>query len=373
MQSKITRGWIGGLALILAGLLFLAQNMNWLGPWSPQVWMYVFAGASVLFFVNYFFSGIQEWGWLFPATILGGVALTLGLVQLGVGDPILGAPVLVGVAVPFLVAFALDRTNWWALIPAWVLIAIAVIISFAGRVAGELVGGLVMWAVALPFFVVYLRNRGHWWALIPALILAALGTLIPLEEVVGGDWIGTFIMLAIALPFLAVYLHDRSRWWALIPAFVLTAVGVLIPLSQRAQGEWVGAFVMFAVALPFLVVYLVSARNWWAIIPAGILTTLGLVVGVLGARDFDLDGMARMNGLLFLGWAVTFGILWLRPSAGQRHAWARYPALGLAAAAVLALVLGANFQLIWPVLLIGAGVLALWGTFRSGRGTPLSR
>jgi hypothetical protein len=83
--------------------------------------------------------------------------------------------------------------------------------------------------------------------------------------------------------------------------------------------------------------------------------------------------MARMNGLLFLGWAVTFAILWLRPAAGQRQTWARYPALGLAAAAVLALALGANFQLIWPVLLIGAGVLALWGAFRSGSGTPLSR
>ena len=144
MQSKITRGWIGGLALILAGLLFLAQNMNWLGPWSPQVWMYVFAGASVLFFVNYFFSGIQEWGWLFPATILGGVALTLGLVQLGVGDPILGAPVLGGVAVPFLVAFALDRTNWWALIPAFVLTAVAVIITITRREEGEMVGENVM-------------------------------------------------------------------------------------------------------------------------------------------------------------------------------------------------------------------------------------
>ncbi|MBL8055669.1 MAG: hypothetical protein JNK29_03170 [Anaerolineales bacterium] len=373
MQTQNARGWLGGIALILAGLLFLAQNLNWLGPWSPQIWMYVFAGASGLFFINYVVGGVREWGWLFPATCLGGVALTLGLVQAGVDEPILGAPVLVGVAVPFLVAFALDRQRWGVLIPAWILIAIALIVSFAERVSGELIGGLVLWAIALPFLVVYLRNRAHWWALIPGLLMATLGTLVPLEDLVGGAWIGSFVLLALALPFLAVYLHDRSRWWALIPAFILAAIGVLIPLIERAQGVWVDAFVMGAIALPFLVVYLVSARNWWAIIPAGILLTIGLVIGFTGATNFDLNGMARLNGLLFLGWAVTFAILWLRPSGEQRHTWARYPALGLAAAAGLALVLGANFDLLWPVLLIGAGLIALWSAFRPGRGTPLSR
>jgi hypothetical protein len=372
MPIQNARNWLGGLALILAGVVLLAQSLGYLGPFTPLVWMYLFAGASVVFFITYFLSGVQEWGWLFPACILGGVALTLALVQSNVDDPILGTPVLIGVAVPFIVAFALDRRRWALLIPAWVLIAIAVIVAFAERVPGELIGGLVMWAIALPFLVVYLRDRSRWWALIPAFVLAALGTLIPLTSILEGEWVGTFIMFAIALPFLVVYLRDRSRWWALIPAFVLAAVGVLIPLAERTEGEWVGAFVMFTIALPFLVVYLLAERNWWAIIPAGILATIGLVVALTGWRDLDLDGIARINGLMFLGWAATFAVLWLRPTS-QPHTWARYPALGLAAAAILAVVLGANFQLVWPVLLIGAGLVALWGAFRSGRGTPMSR
>lgn len=68
-----------GILLILGGGLFLAQNLGYLEEFSATTWMYIFIGASVLFFVTYFVSGLQHWGWLFPACIFGGLATTIWL------------------------------------------------------------------------------------------------------------------------------------------------------------------------------------------------------------------------------------------------------------------------------------------------------
>lgn len=369
MRSRYARGWLGGLALIVAGILFLAQNLNLVGPLSTPVWALIFAGASLVFLVTYFLSGIQSWGWLFPACILGAIAGVLGLVQAGLAGAFLGSLVLAGVALPFLAAFALDwRGRWWALIPAWSLLAIAGVVLVSETWPGEWVGGLVLWAIALPFLVVYLLDRTRWWAIIPGLVLAAIGTVVPLSAVLAEVWIGPLILAAGALPFLGLYLRDRTRSWALIPAFVLAAVAGLIPLAELSDGEWAGPYVLFAVALPFAVTYARSDDHWWAIIPAGLLASLGLASALAVVLPAAAGGTpAWLNGLVFLGWAATFTWVWLRPRK-QPQAWARFPALGCALAAAVAPIAGLNFDLVWPVLLIAGGLAALWTTLRPGRG-----
>lgn len=313
MRNQLIRLFWGS-ALILIGVVALLTNFNFLRGWSAPLWIIALIVVSALFFGTYFLSGVREWGWLFPACISAGVAATIALAEAGVRDSIVGVPVLASVGVPFVVAYILDRRqNWWALIPAWVMAVVAAITAIADRVPGE--------------------------------------------------FIGAGVMFAIALPFLVVFLTDRSRWWALIPAFVLAAVGGLVLLTTVTDGELIGAFVMFAVAAPFVVVYLLSERNWWAILPAGIMASIGLAIAITGWRGFDLNRAAWMNGVMFLGWAATFAVLWLRPAA-QPHRWAMYPAIGLALAGVLAVLLGANFQMYWPILLTAAGLLALFGALR---------
>ena len=124
---------------------------------------------SLLSFGGYFSAGLKEWGWLVPAMIFGGLAATVWLAGTGFNQPAIGSIILGSIAVPFLVAFLIDRkNNWWALIPAWVMGLLTIIVLITDFVQGEAIGTLVLWGIGLPFLVVYLTDRTRWWALIPA-------------------------------------------------------------------------------------------------------------------------------------------------------------------------------------------------------------
>ena len=90
-----------GIVLIVAGLLFLAQNLDAIPEVPPLVWVGVFGLACVLFAITYAISGPHQWGWLFPALISGGVALTILLTEAGVSSSLVGVPVLASIGVPF--------------------------------------------------------------------------------------------------------------------------------------------------------------------------------------------------------------------------------------------------------------------------------
>ncbi len=316
MKSKFGN-IIWGLLLILGGGLFLASNLGFLEELSAQFWALIFAGASLLFFVAYFLHGLQEWGWLFPASIFGALALTIELGELGLEGSVVAAPILLSVALPFGVAFIqAPRERWWALIPSWVMVVLTALVIFVERMPGE--------AVA------------------------------------------TLFLLAIAFPFLVVFLVNRSQRWALIPAFVLTAVGLIPLLAMRLSGDLMGSVVLMMIALPFFVVYLWSQDNWWALIPAGILSSIALSILLGLGGQFGPAVSTWMASAMFLGWAVTFGLLWLRRGS-QPTDWAKYPALGLLAASVMALIFRAGFQLYWPLVIIGVGILVLVANLRPRR------
>ncbi len=309
-----------GAALILGGGLFLAQNLGYFDQLSPQFWMAAFAGASLLFFASYFLSGsslaagIRHWGWLFPASISAALALTIGLSEAGFTDAAIGAPILASVGLPFVVAFALNpRQHWWALIPAWVMAVLTLLVLATTRVPGETIAALVLFGIGLPFIVVYLA--------------------------------------------------DRSRWWALIPAFTLCAVGLIPLLANRVGGQVMGALVLLMLALPFLAVFLWSPRNWWALIPAGILGSIGLSLLLGGIQVFGAYWETLISAFMFLVWAATFGLLWLRRES-QPTEWAKYPALVMLGAALVTMILGSGMQQYWPLALIAVGALVLLNNLR---------
>lgn len=299
-----------GLVLIAIGGLWLAGKLDYVqfDLFSAQAWVVAFAVASAAFFLSYFLNGLQKWGWLFPAFICAALALTIGMSIAGLDGSFMGVPILAAVALPFYVGFALDRTRWGLLIPAWVLTVLSAVTLLADLVEGEWIGALFLYAVAAPFLVVYLRDRSRKWALIPAAVIAVVGTIPLLVALFGDDdAVAVGVMLLFALPFFVVYFWSKGNWWALIPAGVFASIAAVVLLSL-----------------------LVPDQTPWL--------------------------EAAGSGLLFLGFGLTFGVLWLR-RATQPTDWAKYPAAGLLAASLAAFVLGENFRDFWAVALIIVGVM----------------
>ena len=348
-----------GITLILLSAALLADRLGYIdfARISTNAWVFIFGGAAVLFLLAYLLNGVKQWGWLFPTLICAALSLTIALATRALAGSFLGVPILVAIAMPFYAGFIVNRQSWGLLIPAWVLTVLAMITLLADQGNGELIGGLFLLVAALPFLIVYIMNRSRRWALIPTWALFVLGLISLLSTHANGNLVGALFLYAVALPFLAVYLMDRSRRWALIPAAVIALVGTFPLLAMLVGGDLMGAAVMFLFALPFFIVYFRGRDNWWALIPAGIFASICLVVVItmfVPANQAAWSGI--LNGILLLGFAVTFGLLWLRRKT-QPTEWAKYPAVALLAASLLAFILGENFQNYWAVVLLIVGVL----------------
>jgi hypothetical protein len=164
-----------GLVLIAGGALALAQNQGYLTNLQPAIWIGVFAVISAASLIFYFLSGIQNWGMLFPAGIFGALALliTLGLNE--TENPAIAAPLFVGIGLPFIVAYFLDRAkNWWALIPAGVMAFLTYVLLVAENLGGEAVGAGLFFILATTFGLVYVSRRALWAALV-SYIMFVLG------------------------------------------------------------------------------------------------------------------------------------------------------------------------------------------------------
>ncbi|MFC1975034.1 hypothetical protein ACFLXQ_01390 [Chloroflexota bacterium] len=175
-----------------------------------------------------------------------------------------------------------DRSQWGLLIPTYVLWAVAGLVALIklNVLQDEFIATYVLTAIALPFLVVFLRNREQWWPLIPAYVLLAVGVMVGLigAGVLNDSFVATYVLTAIALPFLLVFLRNRALRWALIPTYVLLAIGVMVGLIEAGVLDdlLIPAYVMFTIAIPFLVVYARNPKQLWALILGGIMAVIGL-------------------------------------------------------------------------------------------------
>ena len=147
---KINRsGLFWGLLLIGAGGVALAQQLGYIDRISdPQFWIWVFAVISLVAVIEYALSGWKQWGWLFPAGVFGGLAVTIALATNNVGTAAVATPLFVGLTIPFAAAYLTDRVhNWWALIPGAILV-------LSGLGSMSVIGSL--WPLALIVLGLYL-------------------------------------------------------------------------------------------------------------------------------------------------------------------------------------------------------------------------
>jgi len=181
----------GGLLILLGGLLLMDQ-----------------------------FTDLTDWVWV--------AALVFsGLVALGV--------------------YLSDRSEGWLLLTAYILLVIAGLITLItlNLLPDELVAVYVLLAVALPFLGVFLRDRSQWWALIPAYVLLAVALMNWLMEagILSDLLVPGYIMFAIAIPFFVVYGFNTKQWWALIPGGILTIIGIVFFISETAV-QYIGAVLL---------------------------------------------------------------------------------------------------------------------------------
>lgn len=187
---KLSRGpLIWGSLLILGGLLLLAQNFGLFGNLQAPIWGIVFGVAAVAFFAA-FFTQRGAWWFLIPGFVLTGLGATVLVNEISGQSDLAGSVFLWSIAVAFWCVFLVERSNWWAIIPAGVMTTIGTMPLVAARLPGTATGAVFFLGLGLTFGILYL-TRGRYgsataWAIFPAVaclgMALILGVLGPMER-----------------------------------------------------------------------------------------------------------------------------------------------------------------------------------------------
>jgi hypothetical protein len=188
----------GGL-LILAGCLFLLQEMNLIPSAWDIVWAVLF-GVTGCVFLFAFLTDRTHWWPLIPGIGLLSLAVLMLVEEFLPGTDWAGAIFLGGIGISFWVVYALNHENWWAVIPGGVLVTLAFVAGFDSYLGDDVGGGIFMLGLGLTFGLVGLlpTTQGRMnWAFIPAAVLLILGLFLitPLMPLFSYIWPVALILL----------------------------------------------------------------------------------------------------------------------------------------------------------------------------------
>jgi len=203
MKNDQSRLIWGGM-LILAGILFLLQELNILGNAFQYLWLILMAAGAAVFIWIYYTKKEQWWA-IIPGLTLLGLSLS-GL------DSLLNF---------------YPGSNW--------------------------TGAIFLGCIGLAFWLIYLRRQDQWWAIIPGGVLITLAAVAGLEKVL--DWSGGIFFLGLAATFALVGIlpNQLDTRWAFIPAAILAVLGVssLAPLKSVMVVIWPVALIALGVYILF--------------------------------------------------------------------------------------------------------------------------
>lgn len=194
------QGLVWGGLLIILGSALLIESFFDLSAW---VWVAILAVSGLGAYAIYAADRTEKWLLIVSYALLA-IAGLVSLITLNIlRDPFIATYVLAVIALPFIVFFFQgDRTQWGRLIPAYILLAVGVMVPLtdSGILDGILVAAYVLFAIAIPFFVVYARDSKQWWALIPGGITGVIGLsfliakdvaqyIAPAVLIIAGAWV----------------------------------------------------------------------------------------------------------------------------------------------------------------------------------------
>ncbi len=194
-KANSKQGAIWGSLLILFGILGLIEAYTDLAAWAWVTVLFL-AGLGML---GIYLNDRSDWGWLIPTYILWAIAALVALIESRIlVDSFIATFVLTVIALPFLVGYWRNREQWGLLIPAYVLMAVGIMVGLLeqGFLSDLMVPAYVMFAIAIPFFVVYGRNPQQWWPLIPGGIMTIIGLSFLIAEAMVGYVVPVILIVA---------------------------------------------------------------------------------------------------------------------------------------------------------------------------------
>jgi len=211
-------GFLWGLLLIVAGVIFLLQNMGFfvnIGAWLAMVLF----GAGGFAFLFVFLTDLKgRWWAAIPGATLLGLAATIFFESYGPRflEGLGGPAFLAAIGFGFVLVFLADVHKWWAIIPAGVMSTLAVVAGFDELdIRGVDTGGVFFLGLGFTFLLLFLmtgqREQRQSWALIPAAVMIVMGVLI------GTPWIGymenlwPLILIAVGAFWVLRNLGSRNR------------------------------------------------------------------------------------------------------------------------------------------------------------------
>ncbi len=208
---------------------------------SPVLWGVLLIVAGVLFL-------IQELSGIRLGSIFWGVMLILG-------------------GVFFLIYYSSNRSQWWPLIPGIALIGVGAS-NLLGVVFPALEGALgglfVLGGIGAGFIGVYLSDRRQWWAIIPAGVLITLGVVSVLENFLSDTGSNGLFFFGLGLTFavLAWIPTPAGRLtWAWIPALALIVIGLFVVAAAEQLLAYIGPLLIILVGVVLIIRTLAGRRS----------------------------------------------------------------------------------------------------------------
>jgi hypothetical protein len=294
-----------------------------------------------------------------------------GRMRLSLAVLMLGLPALM-----FLLTFALDRRQWWALIPGIALLTLTAV-AFNGLSPYSISvvsGAIFLLTLGVSFWSLFIVKRKLWWALIVSAVVTVLAVVAILASgSAPGRVVGAFLFSLLgsirlsfviflfgipALMFLLVFILDRQQWWSLIPSSVLLGLTwvLLNELNHFSTPLTAAAIFLFSIGLPFWLIYLIK-RWWWTLIPAGVMTVIALIPILI---DYNFDGLI-IGSIVCFGFSTVFLLIRLVNRSIPEFRWTWWPISIFAGLGLVLLLLGTTsiVQYMIPIVLmiIGGGLL----------------
>jgi hypothetical protein len=202
-----------GLLLIAGGVLFLLESLGIIAV-GTILWPVLTGIASLTFLFVFVSAPRANWWAAIPGFVLLGLTGTIALDQLipEAAGEWGGALFLGGIALAFWVIYFVNPDHWWAVIPGGVLLTLALVAGLSSALEGVEMGGVFFFGLGLTFALLALlpTSEGRLtWAIIPAFVLLAMGALITAAaaEVIDYVWPVVLILGGIYL----LYRVFRSR------------------------------------------------------------------------------------------------------------------------------------------------------------------